>query len=114
MKKYDNASRVQTCLTKYGVEHPMQNPEIRKKSQRRYVYSGIKFDSSYEVALYIWLEDNRLDFEYQPSEHFEYFDGNGKQHFYHPDFRIEGFLYEVKGSQFIAKDGSWKNPFNQK
>ena len=92
----------------------MQNPEVRKKSQRRYCYNGIHFDSSYELALFIWLIDNNIDFEYQPNVSIQYADQTGKVHSYCPDFRIEGFLYELKGQQFIAEDGTWRNPYDAK
>ena len=29
----------------------------------------------------------------------------------YPDFEIDGRLVELKGKQFVQKDGSWKNPF---
>ena len=32
-----------------------------------YVYNGIHFDSSWEIAYYIWLKDNNIEFEYHPS-----------------------------------------------
>ena len=51
-------------LAKYGYESAMQNPEIRKKAQARYSYNGISFDSSWELAYFIWLTDNGVDFEY--------------------------------------------------
>lgn len=64
MKRYDSAKRARTCLAKYGREHPMQCPEVRRRAQRRYSYRGVRFDSSYELAFYVWLSDNGFDFEY--------------------------------------------------
>jgi hypothetical protein len=106
------AKRARTCLGRYGVKTPMQSPEIRRAAQKRYFYDGMSFDSSAELALYIWLRDNNVDFEYQPGVGFEYEHG-GKRHVYMPDFRIGGKLYEIKGGQFVSKDGSWVNPYDR-
>lgn len=111
MKRYDSAKRARTCLAKYGREHPMQCPEVRRRAQRRYSYRGVGFDSSYELAFYVWLSDSGFDFEYQPDVSFEYSAGDGKARFYQPDFRVECFLYELKGSQFVGEGGRWVNPY---
>jgi len=42
----------------------MKNSEIRKKTSHIYLYNGIFFDSSPELAFYIYLEDNQVNFEY--------------------------------------------------
>ena len=42
----------------------------------------------------------------------EYVDLNGIKHKYFPDFRIEGYYVELKGSQFVTLGGTWKNPYN--
>ena len=113
-RKYNIQTRNQTCIERYSYEHHLQNPEIRKKAQKRYKYKDQNFDSSYELALFICLEDNDIDFEFHPSISFEYLDDKGKSHFYQPDFRIEGFLYELKGSQFISSNGKWINPYDRR
>lgn len=46
----------QTCLEKYGVDHPMKNYKIQLKSKKKYKYDNIYFDSSWEIAFYIYLE----------------------------------------------------------
>lgn len=30
-----------------------------------------------------------------------------------PDFKVEDQLVELKGSQFLKEDGSWKNPYDK-
>lgn len=105
----------QTFLNKYGVDNPMKNDSIKDKVKisllklykngkidltkikhaRKYTYKDINFDSSWELALYIYLKDNSIEFEYQPNVCFEYL-FNGKSHIYKPDFRINGKLYEIK------------------
>ncbi len=49
---------------RYGVEAAQQCRNIRIKSGYRYTYDNHKFDSSPELALYIWLKDNNIEFEY--------------------------------------------------
>ena len=105
----------ETNLAKYGYESAMQNPEIRKKAQARYSYNGISFDSSWELAYFIWLTDNGVDFEYQPNVKIEY-QHEGKSHYYCPDFIVNGKMIEFKGNQFFEnKDSSNKmiNPYDR-
>jgi hypothetical protein len=103
---------IQTCLEKYGVEHPSQNREIRLKQQSKYTYDSKSFDSAPEIALYIYLKDNNIDFEYQPNIKFEYLIGE-KTRYYFPDFRIEDKYYEIKGDQFFDSDNKMINPYDR-
>lgn len=100
----------QTNLEKYGFEHAFQNEEVFKRMKKNYVYNGIQFHSSWELAYYIWLVDNNVEFEYQPKEHFKY-ECNGKVHYYCPDFKVDNQFIEIKGDQFFDKDGKMTNPF---
>jgi hypothetical protein len=102
----------QTNLEKYGVEYPIQCREVRLKQQTKYDYKNICFDSSPEIALYIYLKDNNIDFEYQPDIRFEY-SVNDKTHYYFPDFRIEDKYYEIKGDQFFDDCGRMINPYDR-
>ena len=75
----------------------------------RYCYKGINFDSSWELAVYIWLVDNEIDFEYQPSEpELTYTDLDGILRRYCPDFKIMNQLVEIKGNNFFDKHGNPK------
>lgn len=100
-------------LEKYGVENPSQCPEIRRKQQQRYLYNGINFDSAPEVALYIWLKDHQIQFEYQPDVFFDY-EFKGRKFRYFPDFKVEDQLIELKGDHFFSKDGKMVCPYRQK
>ena len=100
-----------TCLQKYGVDHPSQCPEIQQKMHFKYFYDNKFFDSSPEIAFYIWLKDNNKDFEYQPKVDLWY-EFEGKQHNYCPDFLVDGQLVELKGDQFLKEDGTWQNPYD--
>ena len=104
----------ETNMKRYGTESAMQNPEIRKKSQQRYLFQGIHFDSLPELAIYVWLADNNVDFKYQPKVTFQY-EYNGNIKIYQPDFQIEDNFYEFKGLQFFQdKDPSKQmiNPYD--
>ena len=89
-----------TNMEKYGCSNSMQNPDIRKKSQLKYSYDNKTFDSSWELAYYIWLKDNNIDFEYHPNVYFEY----SINHRYFPDFIVNGEYIELKGDQFFKNE----------
>ena len=105
----------ETCLEYYGVDHQSKCKEIFNKMRTKYVYDGKHFDSKYEIAYYVWLKDNGIDFEYQPNISFEY-EYNGQMHKYFPDFRVNDNFVEIKGIQFFEhKDPNNKmiNPFDR-
>lgn len=102
----------QTFLKRYGVENPAQNRAIRIKSQRRYCFEDVNFDSAPELALYIYLKDHNIDFKYQPDAEFWY-TFNNKKRKYMPDFKINDTYVEIKGSHFLDKEtNTWVNPWN--
>ena len=92
-----------TCLERYGKEYYSQTEDFTLKKQKKYQYSDIQFDSSWEVKVYQYCKENNIPCEYQPDITFEY-EYDGKKHYYHPDFLINGKLYEVKGEQFFEGD----------
>lgn len=61
------------------------------------------FGSSWEFLVYDFLLENHIDFEYQPAISLPY-DYHGTHHTYHPDFLVNGKIYEVKGDQFFRTD----------
>lgn len=97
----------ETCIERYGVEHPFSNHDVRLKCQQSYNYRNIFFDSSWELAYYIYLTDNGIDFEYQPNCYFEFM---GKR--YYPDFIVDGKFKEIKGDQFFDGD-RMVNPYDR-
>lgn len=98
---------------KYGVEHNSQVHEFRVKQQQRYLFDGKFFESSLELAYYIWLRDHNLEFEYQPNASFWY-EHEGKRHKYKPDFLVEGVYIELKGDHFFKEDGTMFLPYRKK
>lgn len=75
--------------------------ELHKKTY--YHYNNIFFDSSWELAYYIWLNDNNINFEYKPKICFEY-NYNNETHYYFPDFLVNNKLVEIKGWHFFKED----------
>ena len=118
---FKNKSK-QTCLEKYGVDnysktsksklyhHNLMQYKItnnipiydKSKHSRKYTYNNICFDSSWELALYIYLTDNNIDFKYQPNIKLKY-EHNGINHFYLPDFLIKGRLVEIKSDYLLRQ-----------
>lgn len=101
----------ETCMNRYGVKNAMQCSSILNKTKQKYVYDNIHFDSKYEIALYIYLTDYNIDFEYAPNISFEY-TFNEKRHVYIPDFVVNGIVVEIKGNHFFKDDGTMQNPFD--
>lgn len=99
----------------FGVDYPMQDPEFRKSAQKKYQYNGINFDSSLEIAFYIWHLDNSDEIIAHPSISFEY-SYNGIAHKYQPDFEVNEKLFEIKGLHFFKgkdKNSQMINPFDR-
>ncbi len=93
----------QTNLEKYGVENYAQTNDFSKYHRKRIEYDGLTFDSSWEVIVYQYCKENNIPCEYQPDITFKY-EYDNQIHYYHPDFLINGKLYEVKGDQFFDGD----------
>lgn len=95
----------QTCKERYGADY-WQCSEVFKiglrerisKACKKYRYDNITFDSSWELALWIYAEDHNEEIEREPCQ-FEY-EYNGAMHTYIPDFRYKGKLLEIKGDHY--------------
>lgn len=102
-----------TVKEKYGVEYFTQSDEYQRKAHKRYTYEGIAFDSSWEIAFYIYCKDNGMTIT-RDTNGIPYKDGDNKSHMYFPDFEVDGKLYEIKGSQFFTSGefdgGIYKTP----
>ena len=97
----------QTCLAKYGVETNLQLTH----EMALYKYNDVLFDSSWEVAYYIWLMDNQIQFSYHPSP--IKYEIDGKIHFYFPDFIVNGEYVELKGPHLINSMHELINPITK-
>lgn len=119
MKNKEIAKKLKTTYReKTGYDNPMYDPSVKEKiietygkigSVSGYLYNDIHFDSSWELAYYIWLVDNKKQFIYHPSFNIEYLGSDEKMHIYCPDFLVEGKFYEIKGTQFFNEKGE---PYN--
>ena len=107
-----------TYMEHYGVNHNFKSKEWQEKTRqiilnkygrmiysRTYVYNDICFDSSWELAYYIWLTDIKFQFEYQPISQFKYIGSDNKEHSYYPDFKVNDEFQEIKGDQFFNDAG---------
>ena len=110
-KIFGSADVNKTMIEKYGSIHALCNHDIRLKAQSKYKYDDKYFDSSIEIAYYIWLKDNNIKFEYQPEVDFEYII-NDITHKYCPDFIVDNSYIEIKGEQFFKEDGTMQNPYD--
>lgn len=85
----------------------MHDPGVQFKHRTgSCIYNGLKFDSSWELAVFIWLKDHNIEFGYQPKNpEFWYFDELGKKHRYFPDFKIKDKIVEIKGDNAFTSSG---------
>lgn len=117
-------SKIQkTCLERYGFTSYSKTEKFRQDTSEfnrthrfnrssKYYYNNCWFDSSWELAYYIWLTDNNIMFEYHPNIYFEY-EYNNKKYKYYPDFLVNNELYEIKGDHFFDENNNYINPFNK-
>ena len=112
--------RKKSYIKKYGVDNNMKSAKgynefkqsLLTKNKKFcknifYKYNNIIFDSSWELAYYIWLNDNNIKFIYQPNLNIKYLDKNNKEHQYLPDFYLcdSKQIIEIKGDDAFNKDG---------
>lgn len=93
--------RKQTLIDRYGIPHPLKGT---------YSYDRERFDSKWELALWIYAKDHGEEIEREPTYFKVPFEG--KEYGYTPDFRYKGKLIEIKGSQFFKADGTLQNPYD--
>ena len=120
-----NRKREETNIKKYGVRYigslNFVKDKIRKTKMAkygvagavtyRYLYKNVKFDSSWELAFYLYNLNLNKPIK-RCTKSFEYeFEGN--KHSYFPDFEIEDKIFEVKGDHFLNKEGLMICPFDR-
>lgn len=116
---------IQTNLAKFGVSYASQSQEIKDKVRKtflekfgttnfylyhKYFYDNEYFDSSWELAFWIYNKYNNIDIK-RNNIGLEYFFEN-KKHLYYPDFIINETFYEIKGDMFFEND-KMINPFDR-
>lgn len=90
-----------TNQKKYGVDCFTQTQEYQCKAKKRYTYQNIQFDSSWELAFFIYCKDHNYNISRNIS-YISYKDSLGKNHRYFPDFIVNGQIIEIKGGQFYT------------
>lgn len=109
-ENYRNIEKIkETCFKNNGVLYPAQSNLIMKKTKSKYYYDSKYFDSGWELAYYIWLKDNNIEFEYHTIKlPYQY---NNKTYYYFPDFKVNNEFIEIKGNQFLDKFGNLISPY---
>lgn len=102
--------RKQTNLERYNVTNYTQTLEYHKKSKKKYFYDNEYFDSSWELAVYIYYKDHNIPIIRCPiTLNYVY---NNKNHIYIPDFKINDELVEIKSDHFFEND-KMINPYDR-
>lgn len=101
---------VQTNRKRFGCDYYTQSVEYFNNKKHKFnsqKYPGLTFDSKWEVKVYEFCRDNDIQVEYSPKISYQYeYEYDGSSHTYHPDFLINGGVYEVKGDNFFKVDES--------
>lgn len=100
----------ESMLKKYGVRRYAQTEEFHWKSQHKYIYGEEAFDSFPELALYVYCIDHGYNIKRAPIR--LCYTYREVEHYYIPDFEINGRLVEIKGDQFFKEDGTMQCPFD--
>lgn len=92
-------------LKKYGTVAPCQNYEVLKKCFKNIFYDNVYFDSSWEVAYWIWCKNHNKDIK----RNTQMYDlSNGTKCL--PDFIVDGKIVEIKGDR-LKNQKSYKYKF---
>lgn len=109
-KHHSNKSKSKTSITMQRVVR--EKPESYSASNvngrvKKVEYDGNIFDSSWEVLVAKYLDDNNIIWE-RPSVGFDY-EYDGKMHVYYPDFYLPQFdkYIEVKGYKRDRDEYKW-------
>ena len=97
----------ETMLELYGVTNNAKSPTFQKTKTKQYEYKNEMFDSSWELAVWIFFTDNNLPIVREPIR-IPYIDGT-KERSYFPDFLVGDTLLEVKGDNFFDSEGVFKD-----
>ena len=91
-----------TCIEKYGEDNVFKTNYFRKISRKKYHIDNLYFDSSWEVAFYIYHRDKNIEINCTPSPIIYFVDD--EEHKYFPDFEVDGKIIEIKGDMMVTKN----------
>lgn len=90
------------CRSKYfSIKNKNCTGGFRESSVKNYKsgwYNGIHCDSSWELAFIIYCTEHNMDIK-RCKQVREYLDKDGIKRKFHPDFIVDGVVYEIKGKQ---------------
>ena len=117
MDKDKRQSFKQNCKHTYHtktVYHIEDIKEKRRISRSVYMknkpfYNGVSFDSKWELDIYKYCIEHNIPIKREPIS-VQYMHNTNAFTTY-PDFEIDGYIVEVKGTQFVQSDGTWINPY---
>ena len=90
----------QTCLKRYGVRNYAQSSESRNNKYSRFNYDDIYFDSKAELSFYKKCKNHGISIN-RSQKRFKY-TSNDIEHYYFPDFEVNGRLVEIKGDHLLS------------
>lgn len=93
----------ETNNERFGCDYYSQTNEFHKKCHKPYTnpkYPNMSWATSWEFKVYDFLTEHNIPFEYQPAISISY-EYKETHHTYHPDFLVNGRIYEVKGDHFF-------------
>lgn len=123
---YTNREKAkQTCINLYGTPYPMQTDEIKSKAIKNKLskynnlsgpngnkyYYGINFNSSWELAVWIYCVDHNIPIVREPVT-LTFLDTYNKLSHFVVDFMINGKLVEIKGDYYFNRNGTMCYPYN--
>jgi len=109
-----NSYNVKTCnkvcrinlMSKLAKNNPNCGGQTNYK---KYTYNGISMDSSWEVELAKWLDDNKICWERSRKLMFYWIDENGSKRRYYPDFYLKDLnIYCDPKNKYLEKIDKFK------
>lgn len=90
---------------------------VKSRKHKYKAPNGKTYDSNWEYKFELYLDEHKINYEYQSSTIFKWIDYNGKERTYIPDFKLitengEQFI-EIKGDHFFDKDGKFFDPYDK-
>lgn len=95
----NNEKHKATCRKKYGVSSYSQTEKFQQQRYKHYYYDNTYFDSSWELAVWIYCKDKGISIKREPI-YFDYI-YNNEMYRYYPDFLIDDQLVEIKGDHLM-------------